>query len=258
MAISPIYPVILQNGTIADATQVMADFYQIQNDVNANAAHNGANSDITSLAGLTTPLPISEGGTGGSTQATALANLGAANSGVNTNITSLTGLTTPLAVSEGGTAGTSASATTANNIGAAALGANSDITSLSGLTTPLPITEGGTGAADVADALTNLGINLSGIAKAWVTFTGTTGGILKSFNIASLVRNSTGVYTITFATPMADSNYGVLPGIMASGGGAGVGIVQAGNTVSSFAIHFSNSSTGGSTDPTVGFLSIFD
>jgi microcystin-dependent protein len=76
MAISPVYPVILQNGTVADANQVMADFYQIQNDVNANAAHNGANSDITSLNGLTTPLPISEGGTGASTAPQALINLG--------------------------------------------------------------------------------------------------------------------------------------------------------------------------------------
>jgi microcystin-dependent protein len=44
--------------------------------VNTNAAHNGANSDITSLNGLTTPIPITEGGTGASTAAQALINLG--------------------------------------------------------------------------------------------------------------------------------------------------------------------------------------
>ena len=68
----------------------MADFYQIQNDVNANAAANGANSDITSLTGLTTPLGVAYGGTGTTdgaldptlnltdvaSPATALANLG--------------------------------------------------------------------------------------------------------------------------------------------------------------------------------------
>lgn len=64
MTISPSYPDLLQNGNPADATQVMANFYQIQNDVNANAAANGANSDITSLLGLTTPLGPSFGGTG--------------------------------------------------------------------------------------------------------------------------------------------------------------------------------------------------
>lgn len=76
MSISPVYPVILQNGTLADASQVMANFYQIQNDVNTNAAHSGANSDITSILGLTTPLPISEGGTGAATAQGARDNLG--------------------------------------------------------------------------------------------------------------------------------------------------------------------------------------
>ena len=61
--ISPL-PYTLSNGTTNDATQVMADFNQIVNDTNANAAHNGANSDITSLTGLTTPLSAAQGGTG--------------------------------------------------------------------------------------------------------------------------------------------------------------------------------------------------
>ena len=64
MTISNAYPNILQNGATADATQVMADFYQIQNDVNANAANAGANTNITSLTGLTTPLAAIYGGTG--------------------------------------------------------------------------------------------------------------------------------------------------------------------------------------------------
>lgn len=55
-------PFQLQNGTTADATQVMADFNQIVNNTNSNAAKNGANSDITSLTGLTTPLGPSYGG----------------------------------------------------------------------------------------------------------------------------------------------------------------------------------------------------
>lgn len=55
-------PFQLQNGTTADATQVMADFNQIVNNANSNAAKNGANSDITSLSGLTTPLSPAQGG----------------------------------------------------------------------------------------------------------------------------------------------------------------------------------------------------
>lgn len=43
---------------------------------NIGAASRGANSDITSLSGLTTALAVSQGGTGGKTQAEARAGLG--------------------------------------------------------------------------------------------------------------------------------------------------------------------------------------
>ena len=50
------------NGTTIDATQVNANFSQIVTNVNANAAANGANDDITSLNALTTPIPPTAGG----------------------------------------------------------------------------------------------------------------------------------------------------------------------------------------------------
>ena len=56
-------PVTLTNGTTADATQVMANFNAITTSL-AGAAASGANSDITSLTGLTTP--IAPGTSGGS------------------------------------------------------------------------------------------------------------------------------------------------------------------------------------------------
>lgn len=56
-------PYTLTNGTTADATQVMANYQKIVDDVNANAAARGANSDITALLGLTTPLGATSGGT---------------------------------------------------------------------------------------------------------------------------------------------------------------------------------------------------
>ena len=62
MIISPL-PFLLQNGTTADATEVMADFNAIVSDTNINAAENGINGDITQLTGLTTPLSPSQGGT---------------------------------------------------------------------------------------------------------------------------------------------------------------------------------------------------
>jgi hypothetical protein len=57
---------------------------------------------IPTLA-LTNDLPVTEGGTGASTAANARTNLSAASSGANSDITSITGLTTALAPSQGGT-----------------------------------------------------------------------------------------------------------------------------------------------------------
>ena len=47
----------------------------------------------------------------------------------------------------------------------------------------------------------------SGIAKAWASWTGTTGAIRGSFNVSSITRNGTGDYTVNFATAMSDANY---------------------------------------------------
>ena len=52
---------------------------------------------------LQLPLNVAYGGTGGTTGPQARINLGAASSGANSDITSLTGLTTPLGTTEGGT-----------------------------------------------------------------------------------------------------------------------------------------------------------
>lgn len=65
------YPYTLTNGQVADATQVMANFNTILSCANSNLAHNAANSDITSLSGLSTPLSVSQGGTGNTTGAPA-------------------------------------------------------------------------------------------------------------------------------------------------------------------------------------------
>jgi hypothetical protein len=56
-------PFTLQNGSIADANQVMSDLNTIVAAVNANAASAGANNNITALNGLTTPLVYTSGGT---------------------------------------------------------------------------------------------------------------------------------------------------------------------------------------------------
>lgn len=79
MTIIGVEPFQLQNGTTADATQVMANLNKIVGDVNANAAGNGVNSDITSLTALIVPITPTQGG---STIYTAGASTGTANAQV--------------------------------------------------------------------------------------------------------------------------------------------------------------------------------
>lgn len=62
-SIIPSLPYTFTNGTVADATQVNGNFNTIVTDVNANAATAGANTNITSISGLTTPLASTYGGT---------------------------------------------------------------------------------------------------------------------------------------------------------------------------------------------------
>lgn len=55
-------PATLVNGVTADAPTVQSMFDYIKSQVNANAAASGANSDITALLGLTTPIGRNFGG----------------------------------------------------------------------------------------------------------------------------------------------------------------------------------------------------
>lgn len=48
------------------------------------------------------------------------------------------------------------------------------------------------------------------VAKAWVVFTSTTGGILSSHNVTSITRNSAGTYTINFENAFPNKNYCVV------------------------------------------------
>jgi len=86
---------------IVKGTEIDTEFNNIQTAVatktdNANAAITGG-----SITGIT-DLAVTDGGTGASTASGARTNLGAAASGANSDITSITGLTTPLTVAQGG------------------------------------------------------------------------------------------------------------------------------------------------------------
>jgi hypothetical protein len=72
-------PYTFANGTVIDAGQVNSDFSYIVSQVNTNAVAVGANSTITSILGLTTPLSA---GQGGSSVYTAGTSTGSANAQV--------------------------------------------------------------------------------------------------------------------------------------------------------------------------------
>ena len=107
---------------------------------------------------LTTPIVISDGGTGATTASAARLNLG---------ITSFADAIV--------TATTGASVRT--TIGAAASGANSDITSLSGLTTPITVAQGGTGATTQTSGYLLKGNGSAAVSASVIYDTGTNVGI---------------------------------------------------------------------------------
>lgn len=263
MTISPSFPNLLQNGTPADATQVMADFFQLQNDVNANAAHNGANSDITSLTGLTTPLGIAYGGTGTTTGLSAVAApLASPNfTGVPTAPTAAPGTnTTQLAttafVSSAAFAPLASPALTGvPTAPTAAPGTNTTQLATTAFVEALLASPAFTGTPTAPTAAihtnntqlaTTAYVDRVG-AFAYVNFNGGSAAIRGSQGINSVVRNSLGNYTITANGITANST--VIPGTVNAGGGTIVNILsQAVNTVT---IQTFQQSTGTSQDPSI-------
>lgn len=63
------------------------------------------------------------------------------------------------------------------------------------------------------------------VVKASVQFNGTTGVVIKAFNVSGIVKNGTGDYTITIADDLLDTAYAVLSGFSRTlGAGSGYGI----------------------------------
>lgn len=112
------------------------------------------------------------------------------------------------------------------------------------------------------------GFNASGTApvyacRAWVNFDGTLSGTITpraSGNIASVVKNGTGDYTITFTTAMPDANYCVnATGSNSSGGGAAAAsAVNTSTAPTASAVRIINAiGSGGNADMTYVNVSIF-
>jgi hypothetical protein len=179
------YTYTLSNGTTADASKVMSNFNQILNCANTNLAHNGANSDVTSLSGLTTPLSTAQGGTGntsgqpsgtaGGSLSGTYPNPGIVNSGVTSgsytqaNITvGADGRVTAASSGSGGAAGGSLTGTYPNpTIAASGVGA--------GTYTLSTVTVGSDGRLTSASSGTRPNLNVAVFTSSTNSFTIPTG-----------------------------------------------------------------------------------
>jgi hypothetical protein len=92
-------------------------------------------------------------------------------------------------------------------------------------------------------------------AKVWVTFTGSTGAILSSYNVGSMSRTGLGEFTINFTTAFASANY-VCQITSETGGTAPLSFVYTGvaKTASLVHIAFENGTGAAFADPTIGHV----
>ena len=99
---------------------------------------------------------------------------------------------------------------------------------------------------------------MTGIAKAWVNYSGATQTINNSFNVSSVTYTSTGQYVINFTTAMPNANYCVQ--LCQQWGVQNFGQVQVfttGLTSSALPVQFANYNGGSYTNPTAAYVAVF-
>lgn len=94
-------------------------------------------------------------------------------------------------------------------------------------------------------------------ARAWVNFNGSTGEIRKSGNIASVVRNGHGSYSVVFTKPMPHADYVIVTGVSNFGAGTNFGVVS--QTANGFTLQaaYGGDNTIGLFDPLLAMVTIF-
>lgn len=150
-----------------------AGFVQEFRDGLAGKANKGANSDITSLSGLTTPLSVAQGGTGNST--------GKAPSAITADSATTAGSANTAASADQATKLTTARTITVNLASTTGAGFDGTANVTPGVSGVLPLARGGTGQSTAAAARAALGAAASaGVTDASDAAAGVVGEVLTS------------------------------------------------------------------------------
>jgi hypothetical protein len=139
---------------------------------------------LTSLV-LGSALPVASGGTGATTASGARSALGAAASGANSDITSLAGLTTALSVAQGGSGATTASAARTNFGATTLGGNLYTISNPSAVTFPRFNADNTVSSLNAADFRTAIGAGTGGGSVTSVAGTGSASGLTLSGTVTT-------------------------------------------------------------------------
>ena len=137
-------------------------------------------SAVYDATGISGSVPVANGGTGGTTEATARTGLGLGTLATQSTITLTTDVTGSLPVANGGTGGTT-QATARTGLGLGTLSTLSTVTLTTDVTGSLPVANGGTGGTTQATARTGLGLGTLSTLST-VTLTTDVTGILPVAN----------------------------------------------------------------------------
>ncbi|QHJ79524.1 MAG: hypothetical protein [Caudoviricetes sp.] len=192
------------------------------------------NASLSNLGGAVTGVAVFKAGT----PSAARSAITAASSGANSDITSISGLSTPLNLNQGGTGSVSASgARTSLGLGSISTQSSSGVSitggSVTGIT-DIAVSDGGTGASTASAARANLGAKAdSGITDASSASAGQVGEVITVTGAS--VNLSTGAITSLCNVGLTAGDWEI-DGTIYISSTAGFGSITAGNNISATAI----------------------